>query len=178
MAVRSLRPGTVSFTYMATPRLDVIWPTRNNFPYLLLPLLSDLERLQLRGWYTAPKTLQPYNPYTLTALTPLQLLHPYSSYSLYRPYNPYSLRAITPLQPLRPYSPYALTLLQLLHPYGLYSPYNPYSLRAITPLQPLRPYSPYALTPLQHLHPYALTALTPLTLTNLLGKFLKPTVKA
>ena len=33
-------------------KAPVIWPTKNSFPYLLLALLSDLERLQLKGWHT------------------------------------------------------------------------------------------------------------------------------
>ena len=34
-------------------KAPVIWPTKNSFPYLLVALLSDLERLQLKGWHTA-----------------------------------------------------------------------------------------------------------------------------
>ena len=30
-------------------KAPVIWPTKHSFPYLLLALLSDLERLQLKG---------------------------------------------------------------------------------------------------------------------------------
>lgn len=61
----------------AAYKAPVIWPTKNNFPYLLLALLSDLERLQLKGWHIALKALHRYSTcsrYTLTALAPLQNL--------------------------------------------------------------------------------------------------------
>ena len=34
-------------------KAPIIWPTKNNFLYLLMALLGDFDRLQLKGQHTA-----------------------------------------------------------------------------------------------------------------------------
>ena len=56
-------------------KAPIIWPTKNNFPHLIMALLSDLDRLLLKE-YQNPYS--PFSPYTLQPLQPLQPLHPYT----------------------------------------------------------------------------------------------------
>ena len=46
-------------------KAPIIWPTKNNFPHVLMALLSDLDRLLLKEYHTILTALTCYNPYSL-----------------------------------------------------------------------------------------------------------------